>query len=122
MVEANLAQVKMLGYSSRLDLMKTNTASLYVDPEERVRWQTLMEREGVVRDFETRFRRQDGTVIWVNDTAQALRDEQGKVLYYEGSLEDITERKQAEAELRQYQEHLEELVQERTAELRESEV
>ena len=121
-VEANLAQVKMLGYSSRLDLMKTNTANLYVDPEERVRWQTLMEREGVVRDFETRFRRQDGTVIWVNDTAQAFRDEQGKVLYYEGSLEDITERKQAEAELRQHQEHLEDLVQERTAELRESEV
>ena len=120
--EANLAQVKMLGYSSRLDLMKTNTANLYVDPEERVRWQTLMEREGVVRDFETRFRRQDGTEIWVNDTAQAFRDEQGKVLYYEGSLEDITERKRAEAELRQYQEHLEELVQERTAELRESEV
>jgi PAS domain S-box-containing protein len=120
-VEANLAQVKMLGYSSRLDLMKTNTANLYVDPEERVRWQTLMEREGVVRDFETRFRRQDGTVIWVNDTAQALRDEQDKVLYYEGSLEDITERKKAEAELQQYQGHLEELVQERTAELRESE-
>ena len=121
-IEANLAQVKMLGYTNRLDLMKTNTAKLYVDAEERVRWQTLMEREGVVRDFETRFRRQDGTVIWVNDTAQAFRDEQGKVLYYEGSLEDITERKRAEQELRQYQEHLEELVQERTAELAESEV
>ena len=121
-IEANLAQVQMLGFSSRLDLMKTNTADLYVDAEERVRWQTLMEREGVVRDFETRFRRQDGTVIWVNDTAQAFRDEQGTVLYYEGSLEDITERKRAEEELRQYQEHLEELVQERTAELRESEV
>ncbi len=120
-VEANLAQVRMLGFSSRLDLMKTNSASLYVDPDERVRWQTLMAREGVVRDFETRFRRQDGTVIWVNDTAQAFRDEQGKVLYYEGSLEDITERKQAEAKVRKYQEHLEELVQERTAELRESE-
>ena len=120
-VEANRAQMRMLGYSSRLDFLKTNSASLYVDPEDRVRWQTLMEREGVVRDFETRFRRQDGTVIWVNDKAQAFRDEQGKVLYYEGSLEDITERKQAEAKLRKYQEHLEELVQERTAELRESE-
>jgi PAS domain S-box-containing protein len=120
-VEANLAQVKMLGYSSRKELLAISSASLYVDPEERVRWQTLMEQEGVVRDFETQCQRQDGTVIWVNDTAQAFRDEQGKVLYYEGSLEDITERKQAEAKLRQYQEHLEELVQERTAELRESE-
>ena len=120
-IEANLAQGRMLGYSSRLDLLKTNSANLYVDPEERVRWQALMEQEGVVRDFETQFRRQDGTVIWVNDSAQAFRDEQGKVLYYEGSLEDITERKRAEAKLRKYQEHLEELVEERTAELRESE-
>ena len=47
--------------------------------------------------------------------------QRGQVLYYEGSLEDITERKSAEAKLRKYQEHLEELVEERTAELRESE-
>ena len=120
-VEANLAQVRMLGYSSRLDFLKISSANLYVDREERVRWQALMEQEGVVRDFETQFRRKDGSVIWVNDSAQAFRDEQGKVLYYEGSLEDITERKRAEAKVRKYQEHLEELVQERTAELRESE-
>ncbi|MGD8472720.1 MAG: PAS domain S-box protein [Anaerolineae bacterium] len=120
-VEANLAQVKMLGYPDRKALMATSSADLYMDPEERVRWQTLMEQEGVVREFETQFRRQDGTIIWVKDTAQAFRDKHGRVLYYEGSLEDITERKRAEAKLRQYQEGLEELVQERTAELRESE-
>ena len=120
-VEANLAQMRMLGFSSRLEFLKTNSANLYVDPEERVRWQALMEQEGVVRDFETQFRRKDGSTIWVNDSAQAFRDEQGKVLYYEGSLEDITERKQAETKLRKYQEHLEELVEERTAELGESE-
>jgi len=121
MVDANPALVHMLGYSSREDLLAINPASLYVDPEGRARWQALMEREGTVRDFETRIRRYDGTVIWVNDTARAVRAEQGQVLYYEGSVEDISERKRAEIELRKYQEHLEELVAERTAELQASE-
>jgi PAS domain S-box-containing protein len=120
-VDANLALVQMLSYPSREEYLTVDSANVYVAPTERVRWQALMEREGVVRDFEAQARRYDGTVIWVNDTARAVKDEQGQILYYEGSLEDITERKQAEQELRKYQEHLEELVQERTAELRESE-
>ena len=55
-----------------------------------------MERGGVVRGFEVRFRRRDGTVIWVRNTARAVHDAGGRVLYYEGSIEDITERKRAE--------------------------
>jgi PAS domain S-box-containing protein len=121
MVDANLALVEMLGYPSRENYLEIDSTSVYVDPQDRVRWKALMEREGVVRDFEAQLRRHDGTVIWANDTARAVKDVQGQVLYYEGSLEDITERKRAEDELRKYQEHLEELVEARTAELRESE-
>jgi PAS domain S-box-containing protein len=121
MVDANPALVEMLGYPSREDYLAIDLANVYVDQQDRVRWQALMEREGVVRDFECRLRRYDGTVIWANDTARAFKDERGQVLHYEGSIEDITERKRAEDELRRYQEHLEELVEERTAELRESE-
>ena len=121
MVDVNLALVEMLGYPGRKDLLAINTASSYIDPEERARWKMLMEREGVIRDFEVRHHRHDGTLIWVKDTARAVKDEQGEVQYYEGSLEDITERKLAEEELRKYQEHLEDLVEERTAELQESE-
>ena len=121
MVDVNLALVEMLGYPNRKNLLAINTASSYIDPEERVRWKMLMEREGVIRDFEVRHHRHDGTLIWVKDTARAVKDEQGEVQYYEGSLEDITEHKLAEEELRKYQEHLEDLVEERTAELQESE-
>jgi PAS domain S-box-containing protein len=121
LVDANLALVEMLGYPSREDYLEVDSASVYVDPQDRVRWQALMEREGVVRDFEALLRRADNTVIWANDTARAVRDEKGQVLYYEGSLEDITERKKTEDELLKYQEHLEELVEARTTELRESE-
>jgi PAS domain S-box-containing protein len=120
-VDANLAQVQMLGYPSREALLAARSADLYVNPDERVRWQALMEQEGVVRDFQVQFRRHDGTLIWVNDSARALKDKHDQVQYYEGSLEDISARKQAEAKLEKYREALEELVQERTAELRASE-
>jgi len=121
LVDANPALMEMLGYPDRDEMLAINTASLYTDPEDRVRWQELMEREGVVRDFEVRHYRRDGTLIWVKDTARTVKNEQGQVQLYEGSLEDVTERKLVEQELREYREHLEELVQERTAELRESE-
>lgn len=120
-LDANLALVDIMGYPSRDDYLRVDPATLYVDPQDRVRWQALMEREGVVRDFETQLRHFDGTVIWVKDTARAVKDGQGQVLYYEGSVEDITERKRSAEELRRYREHLEELVEERTAKLRESE-
>ncbi len=120
-LDANLAQVQMFSFSDREELLACNVVSDYVDPKDRLRWQALMEQEGAVRDFEAQMYRQDGAVIWVNDNARAVKDEQDQVLYYEGSLEDITERKRAEAELRKYQEHLEELVEERTTELQESE-
>jgi PAS domain S-box-containing protein len=120
-VDANLAMAHMLGFPSKKTNVVIDATSSYANPEDRVQWQALMEREGVVRDFECQMRKYDGTVIWVEDTARAVKDEQGRVLYYEGSLEDITERKRAEEELRRHQEHLEELVEERTAELRDSE-
>jgi PAS domain S-box-containing protein len=120
-VDANLSMLQMLGYPNRKSFLEESVASVYVDEGERMTWQALMEREGIVRDFEVRLRRYSGKEIWVKDTARALKDEEGKTLYYEGSMEDISERKQAELKLREYQEHLEELVAERTSELRASE-
>ena len=58
-----------------------------------------MERDGVVRDFEMQLCRRDGTAIWVQNTAQAVRDADDRVLYYEGSLQDITKRRRAEESL-----------------------
>ncbi|MCK4314607.1 MAG: PAS domain S-box protein, partial [Anaerolineae bacterium] len=99
-LDANIALVQMLGYSNRESLLTINAADTYADPEDRQRWQVLMEREGVVRDFEAQLRRRDGTIIWVRDSAQAVRDSDGRVLYYEGVMEDITERKRTEEAFR----------------------
>jgi diguanylate cyclase (GGDEF)-like protein/PAS domain S-box-containing protein len=92
----NLALAQMLGYSDRNSLLKENIASTYANPEDRRRWQKTIEREGGACDFELQLRRRDGTYIWVRDFARAIKDKKGRVLHYEGSLEDITQRKMAE--------------------------
>jgi PAS domain S-box-containing protein len=106
-LDVNPTLVEMLGYPDRETMLTLNTADGYVNPEERARWQVLMEREGVVRDFEVQWRRYDGTIIWVKDTARAVHDADGRVLYYEGAMEDVTERKRAEEALRESKRQLE---------------
>jgi signal transduction histidine kinase len=72
-----------------------------MNAEDRRRWQTMMEGEGVVQGFEAQLRRRDGTTIWGRDSARAIQDGEGRVLYYEGAVKDITEPKMAEGALRQ---------------------
>jgi PAS domain S-box-containing protein len=96
-LDANHALVEMLGYPDRETLLATNAVDGYVNPEDRQRWQALMEREGTVRGFETQWRRHDGTTIWVRESARAVRDDEDQTLYYEGAIEDITERVRTEA-------------------------
>jgi PAS domain S-box-containing protein/putative nucleotidyltransferase with HDIG domain len=108
-IAANPALVRLLGYPSREAMMTLNVADGYGDEKERKRWQTLMEREGVVRGLEMQWRRLDGTIIWVRESAQAIRDNGGRVTHYEGVVEDITEHKQAEEALRESHEHYSQL-------------
>ncbi|MDR7418968.1 MAG: diguanylate cyclase [Armatimonadota bacterium] len=96
----NPAMSSLLGIPAA-DLLRLNAADFYADPADRDRWQTQMDRDGLVRAFDFRVRRADGQVIWVRDTAHAVRDDDGRVLYYEGVLEDITERKRVREALRE---------------------
>jgi len=100
-LDANPVLVEMLGYPDLESLLADNAIDMYVNAQDRQRWQALVERKGVVRRFEAQQYRRDGTVIWVHDTARVIRGADGQVLRYEGSLEDITERKQMEDQLRQ---------------------
>ena len=101
LLDGNLAMAQMLGYPNREALLAASAGSMYVNAADRAQWQALMQQTGLVRDFEFRARCYDGTVIWLKDTARAVKNDQGQVSHYEGSLEDITERKQAEESLRQ---------------------
>ncbi len=104
-VAVNDALVKLLGYPDRATLLATPAPAIYVNPNDRLRWQRLIDRQGTVSGFEVRWRRFDGTPIWVRESARAVRDASGAVAYYEGVVEDITEQKQTEARVRFLAEH-----------------
>ena len=119
---ANPALVRMLGYESEAELLALDIShGLYVNPEDREAWIRKLEEGGVVRDAEIVVRRKDGGDLRVLDNAHVVRDEQGRVLFYEGTLTDITELKRLQEELERYSKHLEELVAERSGKLAESE-
>jgi len=99
-LDANQALLQMVRCPNREAFLKGNIIDVYVNPEDRKKWQAQMELKGVVRGFEAQCRRQDGTVFWMRDSARIVRDSEGQVLYYEGAVEDITERKQTEESLK----------------------
>jgi len=101
LLDANLALLQMMGFSDCQAFAQASKIDAYMDPENRRRFRTLMERKGAVRNFEAQLHRSDGAPIWVKVDTLAVSDGNGEVLYYEGSMEDITERKRMEEQLRQ---------------------
>jgi PAS domain S-box-containing protein len=85
-LDANPALIQMLGYPNRESLLDINLNHLYANTDERQKWQTLIERQDVVQNFEVQMRRLDGTIIWVRNSARSVRDEHNQLLYYEGAI------------------------------------
>jgi diguanylate cyclase (GGDEF)-like protein/PAS domain S-box-containing protein len=107
-VDANPALVQMLGYPDRESLLAVNAADLYVDAAARSVQQAVLDREGVAHQYELQLRERDGSTIWVEDNVIAVRDAEGRIVYNEGSIQDITRRKADEETIRQlaYHDHL----------------
>ncbi|HUD48972.1 MAG TPA: SpoIIE family protein phosphatase [Candidatus Baltobacteraceae bacterium] len=102
-LDVNPALIRIYGYSSREDVMSSISdiaKLLYVNPNRRAEFVKLMQEHNVVHDFESQIYRKDGSIIWISENARAVTDDQGKVLYYEGMVEDITARKEAEEKVR----------------------
>ncbi|MDY6781400.1 MAG: adenylate/guanylate cyclase domain-containing protein [Cyanobacteriota bacterium] len=98
-LSANPALSRMYGYASPEDLMqsiKEISQQLYVDAERRSEFVAAMDVDNAVTGFEARVYRKDGTAIWISESARAVRDSQGTLLYYEGTVSDISDRKQAQ--------------------------
>ncbi|HEY8187497.1 MAG TPA: PAS domain S-box protein [Pyrinomonadaceae bacterium] len=102
-LSANPALVKMFGFNSAEELIRERadiSNEHYVDPKRREEFKRQLEEHGVVKGFEFEAYRKDGSVIWLCENVRAVRDENGKVLYYEGTTQDITERRKADHSLR----------------------
>jgi PAS domain S-box-containing protein len=99
LLNANPALARMMGYDTPEDLIggiSDIAHAIYVHPAARAEYQSLMQRDGMVREFEYQVRARDGAVLWLSDSATAVRDEAGEIIRYEGTVRDITDQKRAE--------------------------
>ena len=112
-LSANPALAKLYGYESPEELIcwvKNISQQLYVDPERRLEFVMAMDAENAVSGFESMVCRKDGSRIWVSENVRAVRDAKGELMYYEGTVSDITERKSAQEALKFEQEQSEKLL------------
>ena len=95
----NPALARIYGYPSA-DALKTSLVDiaqqLYVQPGRRDEFIQILEQKDIVTDFESQVYRRDGSVIWITEHTRAVRDDKGRLLYYEGMVDDITTRKMLE--------------------------
>ena len=100
-LSVNTAMARIYGYSSPEEMINSIhsiPSQVYLDASNRAEFIRVLEEEGSIYAFEARNYRKDGSMIWVSSNARTVKDTDGKILYYEGTVEDITDRKEAEAE------------------------
>ncbi|HUZ75823.1 MAG TPA: ATP-binding protein [Stellaceae bacterium] len=100
---ANPALARIYGYDGPAELLARLTdigGQLYLDPGRRDEFVSAMRARGVVEGFESQVYRRDGSVIWIAETCREVRTSTGRLLYYEGTVRDVSERKRNEAALR----------------------
>lgn len=108
-ISANTTAARLLGYDSPEDLINSVTdigTQVYAYPEDRDKAMELLRMHGSFENFEMKCRKKDGSIVWGSLTSRLVRDEQGNVLYIEGTSQDITDRKMAEENLKLHDEIL----------------
>jgi two-component system cell cycle sensor histidine kinase/response regulator CckA len=105
-VFVNPALARMLGFDSPEELINTRNDienQQYVSPGLHAEFVKSMEEHGTARNFEYQARRKDGNVIWVSENARTVQDPEGRTLYFEGTVQDITQRRELEQQVQQMQ-------------------
>ena len=100
-IDVNTALAGMLGFKEDQDWSNYRADQFYMNPDQRSKWKRNMANKVGIHVCEEQFRRLDGTLVWVEDHAHAVRDENGEVKWFEGSLKDISESKKAQLALKE---------------------
>ncbi|MCX5813631.1 MAG: PAS domain S-box protein [Proteobacteria bacterium] len=101
-ITANPSLAHIHGYDSPDDLVNSVTninSQLYVHPEDRFEWMALIDKYGSVQNYEVEMYSKDKSLHWISMNIKAVRDNAGNLLHYEGTMQDITQRKKAEKAL-----------------------
>jgi len=114
LLSANSALARMFGYRSAGEMAKIKISDLYLQPQDRQGFIERITSQKTVSEYEVQFKRKNGTVFWGSLFARAITDNKGKVIYFDGIVEDITERKKYLQELNEYSQTLEKLLKERS--------
>jgi PAS domain S-box-containing protein len=113
-LSVNPALARMYGYGAPEELM-TSVSDIgplvYVNPERRMEFKQMIAERGFVERFEYEVYRKDRSRVWLSENARAVRDASGAVIFYEGAVQDITERKRAEDAVRQAEEKYRNIVE-----------
>lgn len=108
-MNVNPALARIYGYDSPIEMIESITdidEQIHVDPKQRIEFRKLLAKQDKVKGFEFRCYCKTGSIIWTQIDARVVKDNSGNVLYYEGIVQDITERKRREDELRKQLEEL----------------
>lgn len=104
-IDVNPALARIFGYASPVEMLSETrghrASELYADPEQAARLRARLAAEGHYEQQRARVRRRDGSLVWISENARAVCDERGQVLFYEGSVIDITAQLEAEQRMRQ---------------------
>jgi diguanylate cyclase (GGDEF)-like protein/PAS domain S-box-containing protein len=98
-LEANGTFAAMFGLKHPSELVDLDAADMYADPNDRLKFRDAVEREGIAHAIDYRAKALDGHVFWLRDSALLVTDTTGSPLYYEGIVQDVTERKSHELRL-----------------------
>jgi PAS domain S-box-containing protein/putative nucleotidyltransferase with HDIG domain len=114
LISANPALAKMFGYDGPEDMYETRVADLYLNPDERKKFIATVSSAEATSDYETQFKRKDGTVFWGSLSARAVKGPDGRFAYFDGIMEDISGRREAEEALAESEEKHRTLVEQAT--------